>query len=152
MTSGVFQGIGNVSEFLGHFLGGFEVELIGLELHALFIQHGLAGLDAEQDFMGPGIATPQVMAVVGGHQRQPQFPPEADEPVVDDGLLRNAVGLELQVEIAVAEDLRVLQGRFAGGLFLATQQGEAISPLRQADRAMRPSRCCRRSSLSMRGL
>ncbi len=48
-----------MGELLRHLFGGFEVELIGLELQPLFIQNRFARLDTQQDLMGAGVAFDQ---------------------------------------------------------------------------------------------
>ncbi len=64
---GTVEGVLHVAEEAEHFLARFQVELGELELHALRVLHGLAGLDAEQDFVGARIAALHVVRVVGGH-------------------------------------------------------------------------------------
>ena len=52
---GAADGVGNFLKHLGHFLGGLEIKLVGGELHAMRVAHHLAGLNAEQDFLGMSI-------------------------------------------------------------------------------------------------
>jgi len=40
------------------------------------------------DLVSPRIAFAQIMAIVGGNERQPQLTPELDQPLVGDSLLR----------------------------------------------------------------
>jgi len=59
-----------VGEEPGHLRRAFEIELVRLELHAARGVDGFAGLDAQQDVMGPGIFGLEVVHVVGGHHGQ----------------------------------------------------------------------------------
>src|SRR5258708_7759413 len=57
------------AEHLGHFQGALEIELIGLKLHAMRIAHGLAGLDAEHNVLRVRVVVMQIVAIVGGDER-----------------------------------------------------------------------------------
>ncbi len=46
------DGIGQFAEDLSHFFAGLEIKLVGGELHALGVAHGLAGLNAHENFLG----------------------------------------------------------------------------------------------------
>src|SRR6266481_3109795 len=48
---GAAQRFGNLAKHLCHFHLAFEIKLVGLELHAVRVAHGLAGLYAQQHFM-----------------------------------------------------------------------------------------------------
>lgn len=80
----------------------------------------------------------QIVAVVGGHQRQARLMGQLDEPVVDDLLFFKAVGLQLKVE-AIRKDLHVLFGLEQGIVESAVAQGGRGTSLqagRQADEAL----------------
>src|ERR1700730_2808240 len=66
---GAAQRLGKLAENLGHFDSALEVKLVGLELHAIRVAHGLAGLDAEQHFLGVSVFVMKVMTIVGGDER-----------------------------------------------------------------------------------
>ena len=77
--------------------------------------------------MGVLLVPVEIMAVVGGHQRQVQFPGQFFQPRVDHPLFRQAVFLKFQVK-AVAKDL--LQGKGRGpGLVQAVWLGQEIGNL-----------------------
>ena len=58
----------------------------------------------------------------------------------DRGLLRQAVIHDLDVEVALAEDLLVLEERPLGRVEVAARQGARDLPLRQPERPIRPFR------------
>ena len=98
-----------IGEDPGHLLRALEIELVRLELHAARGVHGLAGLDAQQDVVGPGVFGLQVVHVVGGHHGQTPAGAEFQQGLVDLELLRQVVGLDLQVK-PPRKDLGVLPG------------------------------------------
>ncbi len=49
---GALQRVRKLAEHLRHFFRGLEEKLIGVEFHAVRVAHGLAGLDAQKDFVG----------------------------------------------------------------------------------------------------
>ena len=66
---GVGAGLRHHCEQIIHLIGGFDVKLIGLELHPVGVLNGFSGLDAEQDALHLGIIPPQIVGVVGGGHR-----------------------------------------------------------------------------------
>ena len=94
-------------EPLHHLVGGFYIELIGVDLQPVGFVNGLAGLNAEQDIVGVIIGALAIMAVIGRHHRNRRILGQLDEQSVDFFLLGQLVVLNLDV-IAVAEDRRVL--------------------------------------------
>ncbi len=66
---GPAQRLGKFAENLRHFHGALEVKLVGRKLHAMRVAHGLAGLNAEQNFLSVGVFVMQIVAIVGGNQR-----------------------------------------------------------------------------------
>ncbi len=68
-----------VGEDPGHLRRALEIELVRLELHAARGVHGLAGLDAQQDVVGPGVFRLQVVHVVGGHHGSSQRGPSSSK-------------------------------------------------------------------------
>ena len=121
-TGGVFDGLRLVGEERAHLLLAFEVELVGLKAHAVRVVDGLAGLDTEQDVLHPGVGLAQIVGVIGGDQGQPRLPVQAQNACVDLLLGGDAVVLELQVEVALSEDLSQLQGSLFGPLVVVLQQ------------------------------
>ncbi len=122
-----------------HLRGVLHVELVRLELEAARRVEVVAGPDAEQDVVRLGLVLADVVEVVGDDQRQADLRRELEELAVEPGLLGQAVVLELEVEVVLAQDLAVLPGHMAGQLpvldlerlgDLAAQTG------RQADQAL----------------
>ena len=101
-----------------HLLPALQVELVGVEAHPVGVRELLAHLDAEQDVVGTGIVLLAVVGVVGGDDRDPQFPPDLGDLHVEGRLLGEALVLDLE-EVPVAEDLPVLGGHPAGLIRLA---------------------------------
>src|SRR3984957_10588624 len=102
---GAAERVGKVAEDLGHFLGGLEVKLIGGELHAIGIAHCLAGLDAEQDFLSVRVAVMQIVAIVGGNERDAGFFGEPDEVFVYALLDFQPLVLNFEKEITFSENV-----------------------------------------------
>ena len=66
---GIVGSSGIIGEITLHLLGGFEIQLVGIENETVGIGNGLLGLDAQEDFVGLGVLLIQIVAVIGGHQR-----------------------------------------------------------------------------------
>ena len=111
---GAGDGFGNFAKDLGHFLSGLEIELVGGELHAMRVAHGLAGLDAEQDFLSVSVVVVEIVAIVGGDEGDAGFFGETNELRVDALFDGEALILNLEEEIAFAEDVAEAVGVFAG--------------------------------------
>ena len=105
-----------------HLLLAAEVEVPGLIAHPVLVVDGLAGLDAQQYIVGLRVLLPEVVRVVGAHHRQPRLPVDAEDALVHDGLVPDAVVLELQIEAVRAEDVGELQGIGLGVLVLPVPQ------------------------------
>ena len=83
-----------------------------------------------------------VVEVVGDDEGQADLRREAEQLLVEPALLRHAVVLELEEEPVLAEDVAVLAGDLAGQFpVLDLERLRGTSPLRQADRPMRPALC-----------
>src|SRR5215469_148738 len=72
-TDSAGECVGNFAEDLRHFRGRLKIELVGGKLHAIGLAHGLAGLNAEEDFLGVSIFVVQVVAVVCGYHGDTGF-------------------------------------------------------------------------------
>ncbi len=88
---GVGAGLRYHGEQLVHLVCGLDVEFIGLELHAVGILNGLAGLDAQQDALHLGVLFAQIMGVVGGCHGDARLPGKFDELRQNSGILFQAV-------------------------------------------------------------
>ena len=102
---GARERVGDFAENLGHLLGGLEVELVGGEFHAVGVAHGLAGLNAEQDFLSVSVFMVEIVAIIGGNDGDAGFLGEAEEFPVDALFDFEALVLDFEEEIAFAEDV-----------------------------------------------
>ena len=55
-------------EKIGHFLRRLEIEFLGRKTHSLAILERLPRLDAEQDLMGLGILSMEIVAIIRGYK------------------------------------------------------------------------------------
>ena len=104
------DGLGPVVEGGEHLLRGLHVELVGVEAHPVRLVHRLAGLQAEQQVVHPGVGLLQVVAVVGGHERDAELLVDLPQALVGDLLLGYGVLLDLQEIVVLAEDVAVFGG------------------------------------------
>ena len=81
-----------------------------LEAHAVRVRHGLAGLDAQQDFVRARVGLAQVVRIVGGDQRDAGVRSEAMHQRHDLRVGLQAVILQFEEEILVAEQVGVFVG------------------------------------------
>ena len=105
--------VGQFTKYLGHFHRALEVELVGGELHAMGIAHGLAGLDAQQDFLGVSVVVVEIVAIVGGDQRNARFLGQAHEVAVDALFDFEALVLNFEKEISFSKNIAEAVGVFA---------------------------------------
>ncbi len=110
----VVDGLGGVLEELQHLLGAGDVELVRGVPHALAVRQRLAAGDAHEQLMRPRVLALDVVRVRGGAQGDVQVPAERLEVLVGLVLLGQAVGLDLEEEVAGLEDVLVLERRLAG--------------------------------------
>ena len=120
---GIFAGFRHHGEQIIHFVCRFDIELVGLELHLIRILNGLAGLDAQQDALHLGILPAQIVGVVGGCHGDACFPRKLDELRQNDVVLFQAMILQLNVIVPLAEQVAVPQGAGFGTLIVACQNG-----------------------------
>ena len=120
---GVGAGFRHHCEQLIHFIRRFDVKFVGLELHPVGVLNGLAGLDAEQDALHLGVILPQIVGVVGSCHRDAGLPRQFDELGQDDRILFEAVVLQFNVVIALAEQVLIPQGRGFCPLVVSRQNG-----------------------------
>ena len=119
---GVLAGFRHHGEQLVHFIRRFDVEFIGLELHAVGVLHGFARLDAEQDGLHLRVLFAQVVGIVGGYHGDARFPRQLDELRQNDVVFFEAVVLQFNIVIALAEEVAVPQGRALGPVIVARQK------------------------------
>jgi len=101
------QRFGLVTEHRGHLLGGFQEKLIPVIFEALFVADVLARADAQQDVVRVLIGVLEVVHVIGGHQRQPEFSCDGQQAGVDDALLFDALVLHLEKEVLRSQDVAI---------------------------------------------
>ena len=134
---GVGQGFGHMGKGLFHLFDGFVVQLMGAKAHALGVVHGGLRLNAEQHFVGFGIVSGEVVAVVGGNQRHARGFRQFQQGGVGLGLLGQAVGLQFQIE-AVGVDIGVFPREAQGLVHVVRKNGAgdfARNAGRKADKA-----------------
>ena len=93
------------AKHLRHFLAALEIKLVGGEFHARGVAHGLAGLNAHQHFLGVRVRLGQVVAIVGGNQRDAAFFGQAHQVAVHANVLFEALVLHFEEEILFAENV-----------------------------------------------
>ncbi len=120
---GAVQRVFGIGEEGEHFGARFEVELRPVEAHAILVAHGLAGLDAEEDFVGAGVVAAEVVGVVGGDEREAGVFGEAVDEREEGLVLVEAVVLEFEEEIVFAEEVRVFVGEAAGFVVAVGEEG-----------------------------
>ena len=118
---GVFHRLGIGGEQPLHLLGGAEIEVPRLVAHPVFIVHRFPCLDAQQHVVAVGILFPQIMGVIGTYQRNARLLMHPQQRPVDDGLVGNAVILQFQVVVVLAEQIVHLQGVGLGPLVIVVQ-------------------------------
>ena len=134
------QHLGRIGKEPLHLLRAFHIELVAVEAEAFFIVNLRARLHAQHHVVGVRVLAAQVMRVVGRHQRNIQFLFQFKERLVNPLFFLEALVLNLQVKVALAEDVLVLLGHAArlfvapGQQLLAQFPGQAA---RQADQALR---------------
>ena len=136
-----------------HLLGAADVELVGLELHPVRVVDRLAGVDAEQDVVRLGVLAGQVVGVAGGDERagpsggprrRPRRPGRA-------GSGRRCPGSRRRSSPRRRPSGTRRQSRSASAA-LPWRRWSENSAETQPERQIRPSECCSRISLSIRGL
>ena len=101
----------NLAENRVHLLRGLEIELVSGKLQAVRVTDGLPGLNANQHVLGARILLGEVVAIVGGHQRDAGLARQTDHLRVNPLLFREALVLNLEIEIALAENIaKVIRG------------------------------------------
>ena len=105
-----------------HLLCGAQIEVPRLIAHPVGVVHGLARLDAQQHVVALGILFPQIVGIVGTHQRDARLAVDAQQLPVHLGLVGDAVVLQLQIEAVLPEDVPHGQGIFLRPVIVAVHQ------------------------------
>ena len=101
---GVFHGLGQRGEERAHFVLALEVELLRLKAQAVCLVHGVAGLDAQQHVLRRGILFFEIVRVVRHGEGDAGLAAQADQAVGGRVLLGDAVVLDLEIEVLLAEE------------------------------------------------
>ncbi len=144
--------VGRILEDAGHLVAALDEELVAVELHAVGVANRLAGLDAEHDVLRVGVVFAEIVAVVGGDQRQAKIFFQLEEAGMDAVLLLQALILNLEKEIVFAENVGVGSGGGAGGVVVVLHQALGDFALQAAGEADQPRECSARNFLLTRGL
>ena len=97
------HGLGIVIEAPDHLLRRLYKKLVGGHLQAIFVLHGLAGLNTEKDIVRLGVVPFTIVAVVGRDYREREISAELDEHAIDLLLLRDLVVLDFEI-VTVIKD------------------------------------------------
>ena len=120
---GVEHRLGHLGEEVLHLLGRAQEELILLVAHPLGVAQQRLGADADQAVVRPRVLLLDVVDVVGGHALEPELLRPGNELAIDLGLLRDAVVLELEIEVSRPEGLLEEIDRVPGALQVVLQDG-----------------------------
>ncbi len=125
----VEQRLGYLPPELGHFVGGFEVELVAAIAHPVGVLHGLSRADAQQHIVGHAVILGQVVAIVRANQRDAGLAGDLDQIGIDLQLAGEAVVLQLEKKVSRTENIGQLAGFLQGGVELLHQQFLRDAPL-----------------------
>ena len=70
---GAIDGVFQLAEQRHHLVARLQVEIGMVPVHAVRVGHGLARLDAHENFVRAGVVAAEVMRIVGGDQRNAGF-------------------------------------------------------------------------------
>ncbi len=130
---GAVERVLDFAEQRHHLFARLDVEGFLFEAHAVQIRHRLAGLNAQQDFVGAGVGLAQVVGIVGGDQRDAGVGRQAMHQRHDFGVGLQAVILQFEEEILGAEQVCVFVGD-AARVFVAVLQESFVDVAAQACR------------------
>ena len=133
----------HLAEQRQHLFARLEVKLRLREAHPVGIRHGLAGLDAQQDFVRASVVLAEIVRIVGGHQRNSGVARQAMHLRHHLSIRIQAVILQFQEEILLAEEVAVFVGQALGFVVAIGQQGFvdiAAQACRERDQAFRMAR------------
>ncbi len=111
-----------VAEEVAHLRRRLQIELLGVELEALRIVDGAAGLHTQQRRVRLGILPVRVVAVVGGEQGRAQVARQPDQLRVDVVLLGKTVVLQLDEERVTPEHVLEPRHQVARAVVVVLQQ------------------------------
>ena len=109
-------------ENLGHLGIALHEKLVAVELEPVGVVDGLAGLDAQHHILRVRIVLAKIVAIVGCHQRKAQVLLQLQQVVLNALFLGNTLVLDLEIKIALAENVGVGRGSLARRVVLAFGQ------------------------------
>ena len=127
-------------EHLPHLGSALHEELVAVELQAVGVVDRLARLNADHHVLGVRVVLAEIVAVVGGDQRHVEVLLQLQQVRLNSLFVGNALVLNLQIEIALPENVLVSYSGFARGVVLAFGQvlrNFALQTRRQADQSLR---------------
>jgi len=104
-----------------HLLRGPQIEVLGLVAHPVLVIHGLARLDAQKHIVALGVLLPEIVGIVGTHQRNARLVVEPQQLPVHLGLVGDTVVLQLQIKAVLTEDVPHGQGVFLRPVIVTVQ-------------------------------
>ncbi len=110
---GVVRRVLKIREQSAHLLLALQVKLLRFKAHTVGVIHGFAHLDAHQNILIICVLFLYIMRVICQHKGYARFAVERNQLARGLFLVKNAVILYFQVEIALAEQLIKLQGASA---------------------------------------
>ena len=119
---GAVERILHLIEQRHHFFARFDVERRLIEAHPVRVRHRLPGLDAKHDFVGAGVVFAQVVRIVGGDQRNACVGREAVNQGQHFGVGIEAMVLQFEKEIVLAEQVCIFVSQPARIFVLIGQQ------------------------------
>src|SRR5262249_9374763 len=105
---------GKLAEYAVHFFSRFEVELIRVKLHPVWIVDSFSRLDTQQNVMGPAVILLHVVTVVGCDRANSGAFRDLQHIGDDFALFFEAVIVDLQKETVSAEDVQIFASRSFG--------------------------------------
>ena len=151
-VEGAGQDFGRIFEDAIHFVVVLDEELGAVELHAGGVVDRLAGLDAEHDVLGVSVVFAEIVAVVGGDEREAKIFFQLEEAGMDLVFHREALVLNLEIEIFFAEDVAEGSGGGACGIVLPFHQALGDFAFQASGEADQAAECSARNFLLTRGL
>ena len=101
---GIFHRLGILGKKSRHFFCGFDIKLAGLHFQTVGVIHRFSHLDTHEGILHPGILPAEVMGVVGDHQGNTGLLMDADQSLIDGGVIGQIVILEFQVIAVLPEE------------------------------------------------
>ena len=102
-----------------NFLGGLHIQLVGIELHPVGIADRFSRLQAQHEFVRVRIFFLEVVAIVGADERDIQLLVNFQQSLIRDALMLQAVGLQFEIVIFLAEDFPMFTCRLRGSCQVA---------------------------------